>query len=438
MTLILTIANERGVHQSSDYRLTDQRTGDPITDEAGTKQLDAIIPPGMSIQLAFTGVARVTAGRQTVNTREWLQTELQALPPKSDLRTICDILAKRCTKQMKPLGSKGELTLVFAVAEIGQPFRVAVISNARRKKQFGIRVRTVKKPFHLISGYRDAVPENERHRLKALARDTAKSLEEIRKALADVNVIAAGKSKGWISEECWVGSQFADGAALRRIEKHGFGGVVEGTVPQLFGGLDMLQWIKENFQAAPGQKIQLHPIGAVMAGPGGATPLPPPEGELRTFTFTRGSIVGALRSPAGTYCASLKMTVLECSITARRNEEATAPFAEVELTRITTCEDFAQALLPWPQAKPPLFVDGAEVPRGWEQTFGHWVEEGIQRVSIPRTSRGIRNLAFLGDDDEMIIVVNETELTLKSNQERVSATLTALVQWRTRMDGTRG
>src|SRR6266571_1966592 len=306
MTLILTIANERGVHQSSDYQLTDLRTGDPITDEAGTKQLDAMIPLGMSIQLAFTGVARVTSGRQTVNTREWLQAELQALPPKSDLHTICDILAKRCTKQMKPLMSKGELTLVLAVAKIGQPFRVAVISNTRTKNQFEIQVRTVKKPFHLISGYRGAVPEIERHRLKALARNTDKSPEEIRKALADINAIAAGKSKGWISEECWVGSQFADGT-LRRIEKHGFGGVVEGTVPQLVGGLDMLQWVKENFRTAPGQMIQLQPLGAVMAGPGGATPLPPPEGEPRTFTLSGGSIVGTLRSPAGTHCASLKM-----------------------------------------------------------------------------------------------------------------------------------
>ena len=73
MTLIMTVANERGVHQSSDYQLSDRRTGKPITDEAGTKQLDAMILPGMSIQLAFTGVARVPSGRQTVNTREWLQ-----------------------------------------------------------------------------------------------------------------------------------------------------------------------------------------------------------------------------------------------------------------------------------------------------------------------------------------------------------------------------
>ena len=158
----------------------------------------------------------------------------------------------------------------------------------------------------------------------------------------------------------------------------------------------MLQWVKENFQTAPGQEIQLRTLGAVMAGPGGATPLPPPQGEPRTFKLSGGSIAGPLRSPAGTHCASLKMTVLKGSITAKRNEEAIGSFAEIELTRVSTCDDFAQPLLPWPQAKPSLFLDGVEVPRGWEQTFGHWVVEGIQRVSIPCTSRGISKPRFLG------------------------------------------
>ena len=41
MTLILTVANSRGVHQSSDYQLTDPNTGAPVSDRAGSKQLEA-------------------------------------------------------------------------------------------------------------------------------------------------------------------------------------------------------------------------------------------------------------------------------------------------------------------------------------------------------------------------------------------------------------
>jgi hypothetical protein len=96
--------------------------------------------------------------------------------------------------------------------------------------------------------------------LKGLARDTDKSPEEIRKALAEINVIAAGKSKGWVSEGSWVGSQFADGT-LRRIEKHGYGGVVKGTVPQLVGGLDMLQWVKKTFRQHQAKEYSYTPIG---------------------------------------------------------------------------------------------------------------------------------------------------------------------------------
>jgi hypothetical protein len=40
MTLILTVANLRGVYQSSDYQLTDKDTGAPVSDRAGSKQLD--------------------------------------------------------------------------------------------------------------------------------------------------------------------------------------------------------------------------------------------------------------------------------------------------------------------------------------------------------------------------------------------------------------
>ena len=97
---------------------------------------------------------------------------------------------------MKPLTSKGELTLVLTVAEIGQPFRVAVISNTQTKKtQFDIQVRTVKKPFHLISGYRDAVPKIERHRLKALARDTENLQRKSEKLLRLSTRLLPGRAK---------------------------------------------------------------------------------------------------------------------------------------------------------------------------------------------------------------------------------------------------
>lgn len=54
MTLILVAANTSGLYQSSDYQLTDQATGAPTLDSAGSKQLQADFQK-FNLQLAFAG-----------------------------------------------------------------------------------------------------------------------------------------------------------------------------------------------------------------------------------------------------------------------------------------------------------------------------------------------------------------------------------------------
>jgi hypothetical protein len=132
---------------------------------------------GLDLQLAFTGTAYVRRGSSTQRTIDWLSAELKLLQHDSTLQDICNSLLKRSATAMKPLGPGGVLTLVLAVAVVGEPFRVAVISNARwdehpprAKNHFNIAIHTIKKPFHLISGFRDSVPQIEQRRLKALAR----------------------------------------------------------------------------------------------------------------------------------------------------------------------------------------------------------------------------------------------------------------------------
>ena len=112
MTLILTVGNSRGVFQSSDYRLTDQRAWRPLLPgQAGVKQLDASVK-GLRVTLAFTGVAAVGAQR----TIDHLSEALKAIPNESDLWKICGSLK---TKSEKWCGSRGPLTLVLTVGSIG-------------------------------------------------------------------------------------------------------------------------------------------------------------------------------------------------------------------------------------------------------------------------------------------------------------------------------
>jgi hypothetical protein len=254
MTLILTIANKNGVHQCSDYQLTDPRTGNPVADTAGTKQLKAGFR-GLDIALACTGIARIS----TRNTIDWLAEELKALPPNSTLQDICEALQRRCSSEVKKLGPSGVLTIVLTVSEIGAPYRIATISNAhwgRRpptaKTNFEIQVHTVAKPFRLISGYREVVPQRDRQRLKALAKASSKETIEIQDALAEINATAAKNSKGWISENCWIESQFLDGQTVRFQARNI--GQQEGSIREIVEGIDLSDLMK-NFRVAPGKKF---------------------------------------------------------------------------------------------------------------------------------------------------------------------------------------
>ena len=288
VTLILTVANPRGVYQSSDYQLTDVDTGAPVSDRAGSKQLVASFK-GLHLILAFTGVATWRVGSRTERTVDWLSAKLKALPPESNLRAICRALAK---KVEKCCGSRGELTLVLSVASVGKPFQTATISNVvweRKRKRlnryFHIQMRTVQKPFHLISGGgRDCVSGRERVRLKALARKMDVTPKEVMTALTEINSIAADNSNGCVSKECWATAQFADGDD-RRSQALNVGNQA-GLISQLLGGMDMMDWMKTNLTAPPGAEIGLVQSAGLTSGPGSGIPITGPKGEPRTFLIS--------------------------------------------------------------------------------------------------------------------------------------------------------
>lgn len=438
MTLILTVANARGVHQSSDYQLTDQATYRPVSDRAGSKQLEAAFGK-LHVNLAFTGVASGRHGR----TIDHLSAKLKEAAHSSTLQDICTVLAKCCANIMKPHGPRGVLTLVLAAAALGEPFRVAVISNVRdwnengatAKKDFDIQIRTGKKPFHLISGFRGCVSQSERQRLKALARADGLTPTEIGDALAAINATAARNSKGFVSEGCWVTSQIVDGqvcrSAIRNFGEHA------GTVPQLLGGVDLAELVKREFRAAPGQELRIVQSAGVFGRP---TPLPLPEGEPRRFTFSGSSVSVPLRSPTGQHYADLQIAQLDCVVNAKLNETVTVPFARVQVDATGAAgADFPRPKLPWPSVSPAFAIDGVAVERGWEYSAGYWIEGGKRNIEIPRVSRGIRKLAFLKDDDELVIaLVAGAEFAWSGSKYSSAATLDASVSWRTRPDGTRG
>ena len=127
--VVNTIANTSGVYQSSDYQLTDDKTGAPISDRAGSKQFQASFRD-LDLRLAFTGVAIGRLGGP--RTVDLLSQELQALPQDSKFQDVCDALAKRCDAITRRFGSRGILEVVVTAATVAEPFRVAIVTNANR------------------------------------------------------------------------------------------------------------------------------------------------------------------------------------------------------------------------------------------------------------------------------------------------------------------
>ncbi len=253
MTLILTVANSQGVYQSSDYQLTDLITRKPISDVAGSKQLSAIFND-LEIILAFTGVATRPNAERTI---DHLLAVLRTLSPNSDIDGICQALKTNCEMRY---GSRDEVTLVLSIASFGKPFKVAEITNVvwtRKRKYvnscFRVNVWTIRKHFHLISGWRPCVLPREEGLLEALSRDTDASRKEIMSRLAEINSISAGYSDGMVSKGCWATAQYADGED-RRSESFNFG-ENPGFISDVFPPIDVSQFIQKNFRPVPGKEI---------------------------------------------------------------------------------------------------------------------------------------------------------------------------------------
>lgn len=119
----------------------------------------------------------------------------------------------------------------------------------------------------------------------------------------------------------------------------------------------------------------------------------------------------------------------------------TVLFANVQLSGVRpACADFPKPLLPWSELVTTLSIDRPLAPNGWKYSIAYWIEDGVHHVEIPSSSRAIRNTAFLGDDDELVIVapISRLELAWSDEENGATAAFEARISWRKRMDRTMG
>ena len=72
-----------------------------------------------------------------------------------------------------------------------------------------------------------------------------------------------------------------------------------------------------------------------------------------------------------------------------------------------------------------------------EILLGLWLENGVNHLEILGSSRGVRNIACLGDSDELVITTDETAIQW-SSENKVSCPLNISFCWRERLDDTKG
>jgi hypothetical protein len=426
MTLILTIANPLAVYQSSDYQLIDRDTKRPVSDSAGSKQLQASFKD-LNLMLAFTGVAAVGTQR----TIDRLSAVLRGLPHESDFASICEALRQN----VRPLGKFGLLTLVVSAVSIGKRPRIAFISNAdwqtvppKFKNEFSIDLRTISKPFWRISGFQDCVPETEIARLKAIAKKTDATQSEVMDKLAQINATSAGNSGGWVSDECWVTVQTGNDREIRQASRN-VGGQA-GFISHVVSGIDIADFIRQNFQAASGQELRLVQGAGTM---GQGVPQPGPEGDPKDFILSGSAQTAILKSPSGQQAVSIEIVPIPTTVSVRHFDSVTVPFAEIRLTSIGTVEkDFPRPKFPWPTLFTPLSLDGVTVPDR-QYSLGYWIQGGLHCVEICESHCPVRESKVLGDDDELHIVAPVGNQVFRlEDGDTVTGTLNARIIWQAR------
>ena len=213
MTLLITVANSEGVHQSSDYRLSD--AGRPVQTENGAKQISASGKDWVA-QISFTGVARDGRG---YDTREWLRDTLVAEHTDTTLDEVVAAIARRGNSALATVQSYDRRLSVVVGAVAGGRIRLFLLSNwesptaapaALPGPTLEVNEMGLGRPRLLVNGFASALPAWARKRLLRLQTHVAAS-EPLRDAIARANRLAAANAVPNISEECWVQSLMLTG-----------------------------------------------------------------------------------------------------------------------------------------------------------------------------------------------------------------------------------
>jgi hypothetical protein len=414
MTLLITVANSRGVHQSSDYRLSD--AGRPVQTENGAKQVSAS-GQEWTAQISFTGLARDGRG---YDTREWLRDTLEAAGSDATLDEVVAAILARGNSALATVQSCDRRLSVVVGAVVGGRSRLFLVSNweslnaapaALARPTLEVNEIDLGRPRLLVNGFAGALPAWARKRLFWL-QIHGSAPETLRDAIARANRLAAVNGVPYISEECWVQSLMANGRSAGK----NYGGIA-GTPSNInVGGIDLGQFIATEFPAAPGKQLTvLQSVGVR----GGGTPAPTEIGEPKSIKFSSptNALLLAASQGQGPF-ARVTVVGLVGDLVVSKNA-----WSDVTLAKVTVelHQDSAKWPKPFYRKRVPLrcvpIVDGGS-PRTWDYSLDiRWDCQKLE-IDIAQMSVALRSLNLpvpmpvLKATEELVMVAPSSTLSM--------------------------
>ncbi len=265
MTLLITLAGDSAIHQSSDYRLSFR--GVPTETANGAKQLSVHGRSWMAT-IGFTGIA--TDGQGYV-TRDWLYEEGASVDPLTEPAAFVENLARRGTRELKRVTYfDRRLSVIVAVGMLGR-CKLFLVSNFEEPQKTPLRtaldalrwfeIDLSRRPLVLVQGATGAVPKSEKRLLKEMFRRNVDP-KALCARLAATNRLAASRYAQTISQGCWVTSIFADGRS--QSVNHG---EVPGIPYRIGYGLDTPGLVRSLLHPPPGREIVLRQSATARSEP---------------------------------------------------------------------------------------------------------------------------------------------------------------------------
>ena len=217
MTLVLALASEHEVHMTCDFKLTNARTGNPLSVDA-----HKLVPIGLNTLQAVVGVT----GLATLDGEEignWIARRTTNLGPDATLGSLLESLREASGALARvPVDERQYRHLTFVIGAVqGSQSVIALLSNYQNARgQFIadgaapgadllLDMTRPSSPRLVVAGQVRSVRKEERKALERLLRGGSPP-DVIRERMAQVNKRAAGRT-GYVSEGCYAATELATG-----------------------------------------------------------------------------------------------------------------------------------------------------------------------------------------------------------------------------------